>query len=453
MSSADIIVLGAGPAGLDAARLLAAEGHSVTVLEREERVGGLAASFTVAGVRVDHGSHRLHGAADPAILSDLRALLGDELQTRRRHGRIRLGDRWLRFPLRATDALTSLPPSFVVRAAASAAASMVRRRDDTTFESFVRTGLGSFMGRAFYFPYARKIWGLDPSEISGEQARRRIGAATPGQILRRLTRRADGPPTFLYPAGGFGRISEVLADAAAEQGADIRTGTAATAVDAGPDGVRVKTDGEELSASALWSTIPIVALDRLLHPDSEPPDLSFRSLLLVYLVLDRPRFSPFDAHYLPAGGVPVTRVSEPKNYRDGPDPADRTVLCVEIPCDRGDPTWSMPDEDAGALAVESMARAGFDPTPVSGVVVRRVPAAYPVYRVGFKEELDRVHDRVESHHRVLTFGRQGLFAHDNTHHTLAMAREAAAAITPGGLVDRAAWARALQRFRSHVVED
>jgi NADPH-dependent 2,4-dienoyl-CoA reductase/sulfur reductase-like enzyme len=89
-----IAVVGAGPAGLAAAWRAAAAGHEVVVLERGPQVGGMAGSFEVAGLRVDHGSHRLHPATPAPVLAALRGLLGDELQTRPRHGRIRLLDRW-----------------------------------------------------------------------------------------------------------------------------------------------------------------------------------------------------------------------------------------------------------------------------------------------------------------------------------------------------------------------
>nr|MBA2769353.1 NAD(P)-binding protein [Sporichthyaceae bacterium] len=74
---ASLVVLGSGPAGLAAAWRAAGLGHPVTVLERAHRVGGLAGSFEVAGVRVDHGSHRLHPATPAALLADLRGLLGE----------------------------------------------------------------------------------------------------------------------------------------------------------------------------------------------------------------------------------------------------------------------------------------------------------------------------------------------------------------------------------------
>ncbi|HEV8424088.1 MAG TPA: FAD-dependent oxidoreductase [Actinomycetes bacterium] len=79
MPQVDLVVLGAGPAGVGAAYRAASAGHRVVVLERGQGPGGAAASFELEGVRVDHGSHRLHQAIDPRILADLRGLLGHEL--------------------------------------------------------------------------------------------------------------------------------------------------------------------------------------------------------------------------------------------------------------------------------------------------------------------------------------------------------------------------------------
>jgi hypothetical protein len=55
--------------------------------------------------------------------------------------------------------------------------------------------------------------------------------------------------------------------------------------------------------------------------------------------------------------------------------------------------------------------------------------------------------------RLLTFGRLGLFVHDNTHHALAMAWAAVDALRADGTFDDAAWAAARGRFARHVVED
>jgi hypothetical protein len=54
---------------------------------------------------------------------------------------------------------------------------------------------------------------------------------------------------------------------------------------------------------------------------------------------------------------------------------------------------------------------------------------------------------------VLTLGRQGLFAHDNTHHTLAMAYAAVGCLSAEGKFDHERWAEHRKEFETHVVED
>jgi len=459
----DLAVLGAGPAGVGAAFRAARAGHRVVVLERGQGPGGAAASFELEGVRVDHGSHRLHQAIDPRILADLRGLLGEELQRRPRNGRIFLEGRWIRFPLRPADLVRHLPPSFAAAAARDAATAWARRPRADTFAETLRAGLGPTMCRRFYFPYARKLWGLDPGELAGEQARRRVSAGSPGRLLARVARGGGRRPgsQFLYPRRGFGTISERLAEAAAAAGAELRYGAAAERVELASDRATVVlAGGETVTAGRVWSTIPLPALARMADP--APPAavgeaagrLAFRAMLLVYLVLDTGRYSPYDAHYLPDPGTPVTRISEPTNYRDGDDPPGRTVLCAELPCHPGDRLWRAGDDRLAALVRATLRDRGLpEPGPVRAVAVRRLPAAYPVYRAGYAAPFEALDAWAAAQPALLSFGRLGLFAHDNTHHALAMAWAAADALGSDGSFDRAAWAAARQAFTSHVVED
>ncbi len=54
---------------------------------------------------------------------------------------------------------------------------------------------------------------------------------------------------------------------------------------------------------------------------------------------------------------------------------------------------------------------------------------------------------------LVTFGRQGLFVHDNTHHTLFMAYAAANCLGTDSRFNRARWHEYRRTFASHVVED
>jgi protoporphyrinogen oxidase len=455
----DLIVLGAGPAGVGAAYRAARAGHDVVVLERSDRPGGAAGSFEVAGVRVDFGSHRLHSRIDAAILSDLVELLGDDLQRRPRNGRIRLAGRWIAFPLKVGDLLRRLPPSFALATARDALTAWARRPRDDSFAEVLRAGLGPALCRTFYWPYARKIWGLDPSDIDGEQARRRVAASSPGKVLRKLIGRDRQPDFFYYPSAGFGSTWDVLADAAAAHGAEFRYGTAARRIIFTDDGVCVETDSGAIEGLRLWSTIPLPALARIAEPPPAEPvlkaagRLAFRAMVLVYVVVPTERYSAFDAHYLPEAYTPVTRISEPKNYRDGPDPTDRTVLCAEIPCALGGETWSLDDDALACVVLDALEGSGLPRPRIEGVEVRRLPHAYPIYERGYATAFEALDEWATGVPRLLTFGRQGLFAHDNSHHALAMAWAAADALQPDGGFDEAAWGRARARFQTHVVED
>ena len=451
---------------------LAERGFEVDVVERQPVVGGNAGSFEVAGVRVDYGSHRLHPAADPAVLGRLRQLLGEDLLERPRHGRIRLLGRWIHFPLRPLDLALRLPPRF----AASAALDVVRKQlqkapAHETFASVLERGLGRTICRDFYFPYARKIWGMAPEEISPEQARKRVSAGSLGKLLRRLLPGGAGSGAaqtkgiFYYPRDGFGQISERLAEAAAEAGARIALGSSVERVrrlDGGGFEVTVASeDGErQLEAGHVWSTIPSPVLAQRLEPALPPTvleaasSLELRAMLLVYLVLDVDRFTEYDAHYFPGADVPMTRLSEPKRYADRTEPRGRTVLCAEIPCATNDPVWSMDDNDLGRLVAGGLATAGLPlPVPVAETVSRRLPHAYPMYRRGFEANLERMDSALASIDGLLSFGRQGLFAHDNTHHALYTADAAVECLGDDGGFDGDAWRRYRAVFATHVVED
>jgi protoporphyrinogen oxidase len=162
-----IAILGAGPAGIGAALFLAKRGLRPVVIERANAVGGNSGSFEISGLRADYGSHRLHPAADPEILNLIRDCLGEDLLARPRHGRIRLMGRWLHFPLRPVNLLTHAPPRFAAGVGMDMIAGVFPNSTPATpatesFASVLSRGLGKTICSQFYFPYAYKMWGLDP---------------------------------------------------------------------------------------------------------------------------------------------------------------------------------------------------------------------------------------------------------------------------------------------------
>ncbi|HMD97608.1 MAG TPA: FAD-dependent oxidoreductase [Terriglobia bacterium] len=468
-----VVILGAGPAGVGAAYQLARKGIArVTVLEQRDGVGGNAGSFELDGVHCDFGSHRLHPVASPEILDDLRRLLGGDLLFQKRHGRILLQGRWIHFPLKPADLLFRLPKSFALSVLADMARKVLPRDNSgpETFATVLERGLGKTVCRDFYFPYARKLWAVDPEELAVTTAQKRVSGNSFGKMLRKVATQIPGikPPgagRFYYPRRGYGQISQCLYEAAREAGAEFKFGARVAAIEreaAQIKGVVYQLGGQEfeIPTRIVWSTIPITLLLRGMRPEPPPHVLeaasriSFRGMILIYLLLDQDQFTGYDAHYFPQESIPISRLSEPKNYSGATEPRGRTVLCAELPSDPGCPEWEMSDQELGRRLCGWLGQAGL-PTParVVKVVTRRLGQAYPVYRRGYEEcfsTMDRWLNQIEG---VLTFGRQGLFAHDNTHHTLAMAYAAVGCLSPEGGFDRARWAEQRREFEKHVVED
>ena len=473
MKRPHVVVLGAGPAGLGAAFHLVRRGVAdVTVLEQNPHAGGNAGSFEIEGIRVDFGSHRLHPACDPEVLKDIRNLLGNDLLERPRHGRIRMQGRWIHFPLRLMDLALRLPPNFVVGVVSDRIRNFFRNRTkkQESFASVLESGLGSTICRDFYFPYARKLWGVSPEELAAVQAHRRISASSLTKILWKVLStmpglRSPGDGYFFYPRLGYGQISDAFKEAAQKEGAKIHFQARVEQVELSDNkvtAVRYQKDGtsHELEAGNVFSTIPVNVLARSASPG--PPQevldaaakIRFRGMILVYLVLEEDRFTEYDAHYFPEPEIIISRLSEPKIFSNGTGTAGITVLCGEIPCDVNGPVWKQTDEELGQVALESLRRAEIPVTAnVRKILVRRLPNAYPVYYQGYEkyfEGLDRWCNQVEG---LVSFGRQGLFVHDNTHHALFMGYAASKCLAEDGTFDRKRWEQYRKMFETHVVED
>lgn len=79
MSVHDVIIIGAGVAGLQCARRVAAAGRDVLVLERAGRPGGRCATRVFDGVPADYGSLFIHGD-DPGFLAAASAAPAERLE-------------------------------------------------------------------------------------------------------------------------------------------------------------------------------------------------------------------------------------------------------------------------------------------------------------------------------------------------------------------------------------
>jgi protoporphyrinogen oxidase len=456
-----------------AALWLAGSGKAkVDVLEAQAGPGGNAGSFQLDGVWCDFGSHRLHPSTEPHILAEIEKAVGEDLLWRPRHGRILLKKRWIHFPLKPIDLVLKLPKTFAAQLMFDAATKPLRSSAPgrETFATILHKGLGPAMSRNIYYHYVQKLWAQPPEPLAVTLAHRRVSGSTVGKILLKILRQVPGfkgPRTggFFYPRRGFGQISQSLQREAEKAGAEFAFDARVEKIehkDGRVAAVRYRKDGEEVAKPVddIWSTLPLSLLVRMMDPPAPAEVLEAagrmrsRGMILVYLVLEQDQFTEYDAHYFPELSVPISRLSETKNYYNSTEPKGVTVLCAELPADPGDAHWGMGDDDLGRALCGWLGQVGLPVTAkVRRTVTRRLPHAYPVYDRGYEANFKVIDEWVKGIGGLLTFGRQGLFAHDNTHHALAMAHGAVDCFSVDGRFDQDKWARYREVFETHVVED
>ena len=458
MNEFDVVVAGGGPAGLAAALEAARRGLRTRLIEASPYLGGMAGSFCVAGQRVDFGSHRLHTAAGPRVRLLLDQLLGTDLQLRERNGRLRLSDRWVAFPFRPADLLASLPPSFVAAAAIDTIARPLRREACDSYGEVVRVGLGRTALADFHGPMATKLWGVPPEQLSGELARKRLPVRSALGLARKiLTSSRPQGRTFLYPRKGFGQIVDRLGEAAVDAGTIVSTGTRIASLDPAEDSTIIRLDsGDPIRARrVLWTASPSSLAEAVGNSveGPAPVDVPYRGLVLAYLVVPTTSYTAFDAHYVPDPAVAFSRLSEPRNYRDGSDPAGQTVLCAEIPCTPGDQTWSADAEAIQTMVLDGLGRCDLPRPDVIHAELRHLPSVYPVLSVDDARRRQSVLDWTGTVPGVTVLGRQGRVVADNLHHVLDMALSAVDCLDETASWKAMAWERASRRFETFVVED
>ncbi len=389
------LVVGAGVAGLVAAFRLAERGWRVELREKLATVGGMLARRQVDGTACDLGAHRLHAAAlQVPVLAELAQAL--PMQTRPRKGRIVLNGQQLPYPPTPWGIARGLGVRQGSRFALSFAvaprwrASAADGGDDVGFAAFVRARVGEAAYRGFYAPYARKVWGLDPDQLSQTCAKQRVSAVAPWQLLRRKSVQ----PGFLLPMGGFGALVDLLVARCRSAGVVLRPGE---------PGDRSSDADAIVYSGHLGDLVPTL-------------DLGHRGLQLLWLAVHGARLADVDTWYCTEAAFAFGRVTQVGHF--AVQPPDPPLLCVEIPQGAGpaDQAW---DQRVPEIAAQLKQAAIL---PHGARVELRdqlwLPRVYPLHRRGWRQAWRQAMQRATADGRTVPVGRQGLWLHCNLDHAM-----------------------------------
>ncbi|MDP3716275.1 MAG: FAD-dependent oxidoreductase [Acidobacteriota bacterium] len=465
-----VVILGAGPAGITAAWRLAQLGYPVTVLERDDAVGGMARTINVGKYAVDFGPHTFHiRETDESrqVLAAIKHFFGDDPLILTRGTRVLLRGKEYVYPLEMLQVLTGVSPFLSARIifdylVATLKSAFAPAKKEDSFEEWGVRNLGRTLYDLCFGIYSARVWGLPTSQISSKQAQRVAKLNLKNIILRTLGIKAD-PATYftkyMYPRKGISLLYDGMAAEVRAAGSVIKLQAPAVRLERSGDRVtRVAyTEGGQdktIDCDILLSTLPLPALVSMMSPALPPAvashaaKLKYRSLKLIYIVLKRARMTDYHWVYLLDEQFRVNRLSEQKNVSAEMVPPDSTVLCIELSLWKDEPLWQASDAEIFELALRDLMKMGYGVTPeeVLEYHVTDIPTAYPVYELNFEDHLIPVLDGVHEVSNLLTLGRHGLFLNNSMDDNVLLGMQIADHINRPEGADSRAWKTEMLAF-------
>lgn len=261
-----IVIIGAGAAGLMAARELLLAGRKVTVLEARDRCGGRIQPLPAAefGYPAEAGAEFVHGEA-PVTRRLLResglSLLSIE------------GPQW-----RFDDGKFSQASSQDADAAELHEA-LQELKDDLTIAQFLR--------RRFAGPKYDRLRNSIERMVEGYDAADPERAST---LALREEWMDGGRSTQARIAGGYGALVDFLTAECRNHGVAIHLGSAVSAIEAGNSRAVVRcTNGEAHECDAVVLTVPLPVLEGIVLPPTErervaaAADIGFGNVIKILL--------------------------------------------------------------------------------------------------------------------------------------------------------------------------
>lgn len=430
-----VVIIGAGPAGLTAAYELVKQGIKPIVLEKADKVGGIARTETYKGYHFDIGGHRFFTKVEEVQQLWLE-VLGDEFIKVPRLSRIYYRSRFFNYPLSVFNTLSNLGVLESLLILLSYFKAKLRPSpEEENFEQWVINRFGERLYKTFFKTYTEKVWGIPCNQIQAEWAAQRIkGLSLKTAVINALFASNDTKTLikeFDYPVLGPGMMWQRFQEAVETKGGQVHLNTGVLRLER--KGRRInKVIAErgdniiQISGDHFISSMPITALIQRMDP--LPPEevleaarqLKYRDFLIVALIVDCKDLFPDNWVYIHSPGVKVGRIQNFKNWSAAMVPdQNKTCLGMEYFCTEGDGLWTMSDPDLIDLATReldslNLAKAG---DVEDGVVIRQ-HKAYPVYDHEYRKHLQVLQNFLATMENLQTTGRNGMHRYNNQDHSM-----------------------------------
>ena len=341
----EIIIIGAGLAGLSAAYHFDKLGVNYTMIEKESRVGGLCRTYCKEGFTFDKCLHVVH-MKNPYIKELVMTLFGKNLVEHTRRALVNIYGDMLPYPFQAYFFLSSKKKVVDDCIRGLLETEKNKKANINNFEEYIKKYFGSGIAEHFMIPYNKKLWTVPLSKLSYDWARKFVPTPSASEVLRNIGTysKADKEwgynPRFFYPTrGGIEEVSKAFFK-------KIRRGK--VLLEKMPIKIDIKQkritldNGEKLSYDALISTIPLPESVNIIN--KAPINIRRLSSDLRYISIVNFNFginaeNNLNAHwiYFPAKKIIFHRVGFPSNLSPYMAPKGCSSISVEISYSKNKP--------------------------------------------------------------------------------------------------------------------
>lgn len=468
----DVVVIGAGPAGITCALELARKNKSVLVLEQDSQVGGISKTINYKQNRIDIGGHRFFSKSEwvkqwwlellePCDLKE--AHTKDNCMLKRdRLSRIYFEGKFYDYPLKLN--LNTAANIGFFRGISFLKDYIKARinsiKPEKNLEDFFINRFGVGLYETFFKDYTQKVWGVSCKDISKEWGAQRIKSLDISKaILHALksifTKKSTSVTTlieeFIYPKFGPGQLWEIAMQKAIDNGAKLKLNAKALHFERSSNKINalsfldIKTNKiETVKADYFVSTMPIKDLAIGITPKidedvfSIATNLQYRDFISVGLLYKKLAIQsknyrqeagackiPDNWIYVQEPNVKMGRIQLFNNWSPFMVEDINTVwLGIEYFCNEGDKLWQASDKELIEIGLNELEKIGIAKKTdfIDGTVIRQ-KKAYPAY-FGAYEKFDVVKNYFNRFENLFLIGRNGMHRYNNQDHSMLTAKEA-----------------------------
>lgn len=443
----DFIVLGGGVSGLGFAKRISENGKSVLVLEKESVVGGLSRSLKYKGFYLDFCAHRFH-TNNKSLLDEIMNLPGLTMHKHIKKSRIYMFGKYLKYPFEIQNLLRAMPIHQSFTGGISFLWNQIAKRYRSvdkleSYKDWFVNLYGERLYKVMCYPYASKIWHIDPAKLSADWADQRFQGENMKKLLKRIVKKIltldfssynleddalapDGGP-FYYPLRGIQEVSDALAKASEKTDAKIIKSVVITSVNTKEKTVTYSINGNKhvVTYGSLISTIPLhqyYALQERKSREVEKAlrEIKYMDIIFVFVFLKIPQVSNDHWLYFPDKDIIFNRCVEFSNWSPKMCPKGKTSICFDITTFKNNKEWNMSDTELKKRVIDDAVRVGYiKREDVEDALVTKIEYAYPFYNLNYKKKLDIIMKHLEQEN-VALLGRTGMFKYNNSDNSIEM---------------------------------